>query len=97
MEYIQANRLRSLLMQKMAEQMKDIDVFLSPSRDGNSLRITNLTGHPTVVVPNGFDDKGNPTSISFIGNLFEEAKALRVAKAYQDATAFHLQHPKLED
>ncbi len=95
-EYIQANRLRTLLMQKMAEQMKDIDVFVTPSGD-NSLRITNLTGHPTVVVPNGFDDKGNPTSISFIGNLFEEAKALRVAKAYQDATDFHLQHPKLKD
>jgi Asp-tRNA(Asn)/Glu-tRNA(Gln) amidotransferase A subunit family amidase len=96
-EYIQANRLRTLLMQKMAEQMKDIDVFVTPSDGGNSLLITNLTGHPTVVVPNGFDDKGNPTSISFIGNLFEEAKALRMAKAYQDATDFHHQHPELKD
>ena len=94
-EYIQANRLRTLLMQKMAEKMKGIDVFVTPSYGGNSLLITNLTGHPTVVVPNGFDDKGNPTSISFIGNLFEEAKALRVAKAYQDATDFHLKHPSL--
>jgi len=94
-EYIQANRLRTLLMQKMAEQMKEIDVFVTPSYGSNSLLITNLTGHPTVVVPNGFDDKGNPTSISFIGNLFEEAKALRVAKAYQDATDFHLKHPSL--
>ena len=94
-EYIQANRLRTLLMQKMAEQMKEIDVFVAPSYGSNSLLITNLTGHPTVVVPNGFDDKGNPTSISFIGNLFEEAKALRVAKAYQDATDFHHKHPSL--
>ncbi|UCE39752.1 MAG: amidase [Candidatus Aminicenantes bacterium] len=94
-EYIQANRLRTLLMQKMATQMNDIDVFVTPSYGGDSLQITNLTGHPAVVVPNGFDDKGNPTSISFIGNLFEEEKALRVAKAYQDATGFHLQHPSL--
>jgi Asp-tRNA(Asn)/Glu-tRNA(Gln) amidotransferase A subunit family amidase len=94
-EYIQANRLRTLLMQKMADQMKEIDVFVTPSYGGNSLLITNLTGHPTVVVPNGFDDKGNPTSISFTGSLFEEAKALRVAKAYQDATDFHLKHPSL--
>lgn len=95
-EYIQANRLRTLLMQKMSEQMKDIDVFITPSYGGDSLLITNLTGHPAVVVPNGFDDKGNPTSICFIGNLFEEEKTLRLAKAYQDATDFHLQHPKLD-
>lgn len=95
-EYIQANRLRTLLMQQMAEKMKEIDVFVSPSRGGNTLLITNLTGHPTVVVPNGFDEKGSPTSISFVGRLFEEEKALRVAKAYQDATGFHLQHPSME-
>lgn len=96
-EYIQANRLRTLLMQKMAETMKEIDVFITPTYGGNNLLITNLTGHPAVVVPNGFDDKGSPTSICFIGDLFEEEKALRVAKAYQDATDFHLQHPSLED
>jgi Asp-tRNA(Asn)/Glu-tRNA(Gln) amidotransferase A subunit family amidase len=96
-EYIQANRLRTLLMQKMAERMGGIDVFITPTYGGNNLLITNLTGHPAVVVPSGFDDKGNPTSITFIGNLFEEGKALRVAKAYQDATGFHLKHPSLEE
>jgi len=96
-EYIQANRLRTLLMQKMAEKMRGIDVFITPTYGGNNLLITNLTGHPAVVVPNGFDDKGNPTSITFIGGLFEEGKALRVAKAYQDATGFHLKHPELKD
>lgn len=96
-EYIQANRLRTLLMQKMAQQMEGIDVFVTPSYGSNTLVITNLTGHPTVVVPNGFDEEGNPTSISFVGGLFEEGKALRVAKAYQDATGFHTQHPILED
>lgn len=95
-EYIQANRLRTLLMQKMSSVMEDIDVFITPSYGGNNLLITNLTGHPAVVVPNGFDDKGNPVSISFIGDLFEEGKALRVAKAYQDATGFHLKHPSLD-
>jgi Asp-tRNA(Asn)/Glu-tRNA(Gln) amidotransferase A subunit family amidase len=95
-EYIQASRLRTLLMQKMAEVMREVDVFITPTYGGNNLLITNLTGHPAVVVPNGFDDKGNPTSISFIGDLFEEGKALRVAKAYQDATGFHLKHPRLD-
>lgn len=96
-EYIQANRIRILLMQEMADKMKGIDVYVAPSFGNSNLLLTNLTGHPTVVVPNGFDEKGSPTSISFIGDLFEEAKTLRVAKAYQDATDFHLKHPKLEE
>jgi Asp-tRNA(Asn)/Glu-tRNA(Gln) amidotransferase A subunit family amidase len=96
-EYIQANRLRILLMHQMAQKMKDIDVYVAPTYGSLSLLITNLTGHPTVVVPNGFDEQNSPTSISFIGNLFEEAKTLRLVKAFQDATEFHLKHPKLED
>jgi Asp-tRNA(Asn)/Glu-tRNA(Gln) amidotransferase A subunit family amidase len=95
-EYIQANRLRTLLMQEMAGKMEGIDVFVTPSYGGSTLLITNLTGHPTVVVPSGFNEKGDPTSISFVGSLYGEEKALRVAKAYQDATGFHLQHPSLE-
>ena len=95
-EYIQANRVRTLLMEEMAEKMKGIDVYIAPSFGGNNLLLTNLTGHPAVVVPNGFDEKGSPTSISFIGNLFEEAKTLRVAKAYQDVTDFHRKHPDLK-
>lgn len=96
-EYIQANRARVLLMEDMARKMEGIDVFITPSYGENVLLVTNLTGHPAVVVPDGFDDRGRPVSISFIGSLYGEAAALRVAKAYQDATDFHLRHPKLED
>ncbi len=95
-EYIQANRLRTLLMQQMAETMEKIDVYIAPRRGGANLLITNLTGHPAVLVPNGHNEKEGPTPISFIGNLFEEANALRVAKAFQDATGFHLKHPDLD-
>jgi Asp-tRNA(Asn)/Glu-tRNA(Gln) amidotransferase A subunit family amidase len=94
-EYIQANRIRMLLAQEMAKRMAAIDVYIAPSRGGDNLLLTNLTGHPSVVVPAGFDDKGSPASISFIGRLFEEAKMLRVAKAFQDATSHHLKHPRL--
>lgn len=94
-EYIQANRIRTLLINEMAEKLKNIDVYVAPSF-GTNLLLTNLTGHPAVVVPNGFDKDGNPTSITFIGNLFKEAEALAVAKKYQDLTGFHLKHPKLD-
>jgi len=96
-EYIQANRIRTLLLQEMAQRMKELDVYVAPSFGGNNLLLTNLTGHPAVVVPNGFDEEGNLTSICFIGNLFEEAKILRLAKAFQGVTDFHLQHPDLDE
>lgn len=94
-EYIQANRVRTMVMAAMAKTMSQVDVFVTPSFGGDVLLLTNLTGHPAVVVPNGFNEKGSPTSISFIGNLYGEAETLLVAKTYQDATDFHLKHPTL--
>lgn len=94
-EYIQANRARQLLIQQMEEKMKDIDLYITPSF-GKQLLLTNLTGHPCVVIPNGFIKEDQPTSISFVGQLFDEATILAVAKAYQDVTEHHLQHPTLD-
>jgi Asp-tRNA(Asn)/Glu-tRNA(Gln) amidotransferase A subunit family amidase len=93
-EYIQANRIRTLLMQKMAELMRTVDVFVTPSFGGNVLLTTNLTGHPALVLPNGFNPDGTPVSLSFIGKLFGEAELLAVAEAYQSATDFHRRHPQ---
>jgi len=96
-EYIQANRVRYLAIQDMAKLMSQVDVIVAPPFDGDNSLLTNLTGHPCVVVPNGFSKKGTPTSITFLGKLFDEATLLAVAKQYQDATDFHLKHPKLEE
>jgi Asp-tRNA(Asn)/Glu-tRNA(Gln) amidotransferase A subunit family amidase len=96
-EYIQANRIRFKVMQELAAIMESVDVFVTPSFGGNVLMLTNLTGHPAVVVPNGFTDQHMPTSITFIGGLYKEAETLAVAKAYQDATTFHMQHPQMEE
>jgi Asp-tRNA(Asn)/Glu-tRNA(Gln) amidotransferase A subunit family amidase len=94
-QYIQANRLRYKLIQEMYTVMKQYDVIISPSFAGNQSLLTNLTGNPCVVVPNGFDKKGHPTSISFIGNLYDEATLLAFAKVFQDATDFNKQRPPL--
>ena len=93
-EYIQANRIRHDLIEDYNNRLKDFDVVVTPSfQGGNHLLATNLTGHPVVVVPNGFKDSGSPTSISFLGNLFDEATILAVAAAYQEATTFHQKRP----
>ena len=94
-EYIQANRVRTLVMREMARVMDDIDVYVCPSFGGDNLLLTNLTGHPSVVVPNGFTHNGSPTSITFCGRLYGESETLAVALAYQEATGFHLEHPPL--
>ncbi len=93
-EYIQANRLRRMIIDEMAELMDSIDVYIAPPFEGDNLLLTNLTGHPCVVLPDGFYKDGHPTSITFIGRLYDEATLLAVAKAYQDATDFHKKHPK---
>ena len=95
-EYVQANRLRTLVMKAMHEQLSDMDVYVSPSWVGHNLLLTNLTGHPCVVLPNGFrSSDGTPTSITFNGRLHGEEKLLAVARAYQRATAFHRPRPPL--
>ena len=93
-DYIRANRVRTLLMRNMHKLFETVDLYVG----GQDLVITNLTGHPTVVMPNGLrkrDGVDLPSSITFTGNLFGEAELLRVAEAYQRATGFHRQHPNL--
>ena len=92
-EYVNANRARYLGMQKWAEMFSDFDVIVAPTF-GEQLVVTNLTGNPAVIVPNGFRAKdGTPTSITFLGPLYGEAKLLAMARAYQEATDWHLKYP----
>ncbi len=94
-EYIQANRARAVLMQKMDSLMKKVDVYISPTFAGQNLVVTNLTGNPCLVLPNGFKENGDPTSITFMGGLYQEGKVLELAKAYQQATQFEEKHPEM--
>jgi hypothetical protein len=91
-EYIQANRLRYMLIQDM--DRLDVDLYFAPSFGGDNLLLTNLTGHPCVVLPNGFDDQGSPLSVSIIGRPFGEATILAVARLFQEGTDFEDRHPE---
>ena len=92
-EYLQANRHRKVLIEKMHEIFQNYDVIISPTFGGRQLLITNLTGHPAVALPNGFDEKGRPTSITLLGNLYDEGILLAIAKQFQDKTNFDERHP----
>jgi Asp-tRNA(Asn)/Glu-tRNA(Gln) amidotransferase A subunit family amidase len=93
-EYINANRLRTKMMSEIGDLLRGYDCVIMPSFEGDILPITNLTGHPVVVMPNGFQNN-HPTSITFLGNLFDDAVILAVAKAFQDATNFEDVHPEM--
>jgi len=94
-EYLRANRIRTLLMREMEEVMSTVDVYVG----GNDLVLANLTGHPTVVLPNGTrprDGVATPKGLTFTGQLFGETELLAVAEAYQRATGFHLARPRMD-
>ena len=93
-EYINANRYRAELCKAVNEFMKDYDVIITPSFGGRQLAITNLTGHPVVCMPMGFNKAGSPLSISLIGNLYDEGTILAAAKAYQEKTDHNKKHPE---
>jgi len=94
-EYINANRYRYQLCEKMNAFMKNYDVLIVPTFSGRQLSITNLTGNPVVCMPIGFNQTGSPLSITLIGNLYDEATILAAAKGYQDKTEFNKKHPPL--
>jgi Asp-tRNA(Asn)/Glu-tRNA(Gln) amidotransferase A subunit family amidase len=111
-EYVQASRARRLAMEQVAKAVENVDVVIAPT-SSTQLVVTNLTGHPALILPNGLrgDDApkpassaeiednvggpGTPVSLTFIGRLYGEAKLLALARAYQEATGFHLSRPPL--
>jgi Asp-tRNA(Asn)/Glu-tRNA(Gln) amidotransferase A subunit family amidase len=96
-EYIQANRKRKILIEEMKSKVfSKVDVYLNPSWGGTSLTITNYTGHPCMVLPNGFL-KGKPTSITVTGNLYMESQVISLSHFIQSKTDFHRRHPTLND
>jgi Asp-tRNA(Asn)/Glu-tRNA(Gln) amidotransferase A subunit family amidase len=113
-EYIQANRARSLAIRELSKVFEQVDIVVAPTF-GDQLVVTNLTGHPAIIVPNGLrgadapkrpeggsDDNdnmggpGTPVSITFLAGHYQDAKLCAFARAYQEATDFHKQHPKLD-
>lgn len=93
-EYLQANRHRQVLIEKMDTIMKEYDVLISPSFGNRQLVITNLTGHPVIAIPTGLDKEKHPTSITLVGNLYDEASILLLAKAFQKNTQYDEMHPE---
>jgi Asp-tRNA(Asn)/Glu-tRNA(Gln) amidotransferase A subunit family amidase len=100
-EYIRAQRVRTLLVQKFERFMSDWDAIVMPPNA--LLTTTNLTGNPQVVMKCGFTENTRtdgtkvqvPRSISFLGKIYDEGAPLRVALAYESVTEWHKKNPTL--
>jgi Asp-tRNA(Asn)/Glu-tRNA(Gln) amidotransferase A subunit family amidase len=95
-EYLRAARVRTKLMRAMAQRMAQVDLYVGSGQD---LEITNLTGHPSVVLPIGFRDQSGrrmPGSVTLTGRLYEETTLLAVAQALQQSSGDHLERPPLD-
>jgi len=57
--------------------------------------MANTAGYPAINVPHGFLANSSPGAFTFYARPFGEAELLALAKAYQDASGFHLKHPNL--
>jgi Asp-tRNA(Asn)/Glu-tRNA(Gln) amidotransferase A subunit family amidase len=62
-EYIQAARARRIAQEAVAKVFAQVDVIVAPTQS-QQLVITNLTGHPALILPNGLrgDDAPQPLS-----------------------------------
>src|ERR1700680_5331756 len=72
-EYIQASRARRMAMDAVAKVFERIDVIVAPTNGGEQLVITNLTGHPSVILPNGFRGDGAPKPATDYPSDFQNA------------------------
>jgi len=128
-EYLQAQRVRAMVMRRFAGAVGRFDVYLAPYMnmrgagagrgDGRGQRgaaagragadftpppsvvrdhfaVANLCGYPAVAVPNGFTADGHPTSVTFLGRLYNEGEILALARAYQEKAGWHRRRPALQ-
>ena len=102
-EYINGARARTLLMDDMRRVFEDVDVIITHTFGANQLSITNLTGHPSITLPNAFSDvpdapdpaRRRPESITVIGDLYADDAVLAVGEFIQLHTQFHLKRPPI--
>jgi Asp-tRNA(Asn)/Glu-tRNA(Gln) amidotransferase A subunit family amidase len=88
-DYLQANRRRTAIMDAVARMLSTVDVVLFTSLSLDSRTSINpvmsLTGHPSVAVPSGFGPTGSPTGVMFSGHLYRDGELLALARAFERA------------
>ena len=106
--YLDALRIREEMKLKYAAALDGIDALLTPTTMTTAVPLeevdqTKAPAHFTrfgnfldlcaVALPNGMDAGGLPTSLQIVCRAYDEATALRIGWAWQNATDWHLRRP----
>ncbi|WP_041675631.1 amidase [Ramlibacter tataouinensis] len=107
--YIEALQVRQEMKRKFESALEGIDALLTPTTMTTALPLeevdqTKAPAHFTrfgnfldlcgLALPNGSAPDGLPTSLQVVCRAYDEATALRIGWAYQDATDWHLRRPR---
>lgn len=93
--FLQANRLRGQLITETQRKLSEVDIVIG----GNDLTLTNLTGHPSLVVHCGSEEvrgKMVPGVVKLTAAAYREDVLLHVGKAIQTALPAEPKSPELE-
>ena len=71
------------------------DVVARMGRFSRLTRPFNTLGLPALAVPCGFSGDGRPLALQIVGRAFDEATILRLGHAYQTATSWNHEGPRL--
>lgn len=82
-EYLEAQRARTLMMRQFGAAMDPFDMVIAGGTGGYTLFLTNLTGHPQVLVPLPPTEAGAGRAFSLIGHLYDEERILALANRMQ--------------
>jgi aspartyl-tRNA(Asn)/glutamyl-tRNA(Gln) amidotransferase subunit A len=109
-EYQQALQLRRLWISELEAVLQQVDALVTPTLPFTAFLVEtqakgppdtswgtrhfNLSGHPAMTVPCGFDQDGLPIGLQIAAKAFDEAMMFRVAHAYEQSTAWHLRRPE---
>lgn len=110
-EYQQAGQIRALWIQELRQVMQAVDALITPTLPFSACTLKaweetppdtswatrhfNLSGQPALTLPCGFDGKGLPIGMQVVSKAFDEMMMFRIAHAYEQATPWHKQRPKL--
>jgi aspartyl-tRNA(Asn)/glutamyl-tRNA(Gln) amidotransferase subunit A len=107
-EYLATRKLQRDLKQAFYQALAGIDALLTPTTETAAIplpdvdqdttptrftRFGNLLELCGLALPNGFTAAGLPLSLQIVCRGFEEAMALRIGHALQEATDWHLRTP----
>lgn len=94
-EYLQAQRARTLLMHRFDAEFSDVDAYVGVDGAWETLVHTNFTGHPQLVIPQAPDEKNESHSISVVGRLYDEGTILAIGRLLQETGDFQHRRPKI--